>query len=207
VVGETGQPLQRVHGLEVTAERGVHAGAVQHGLLAVEVDEFLEREGRSHEVARQVLDGLPVLEGDRLPDMRGEARMRPGDELAREVLRNRVPLDEAGEQALTEQLHRLFSVPALEGVKGAVVGESPVGQQEVCVWMPLDQVSGGGNGDDDTRPAVLAESSPDVLGEGLGGALGEVEEKLPTLPEDPPQETRHGEDDVAMGDGREHLLL
>jgi hypothetical protein len=33
-----------VHGLEVAAEGGIHAGAVQHGLLAVEIDEFLERE-------------------------------------------------------------------------------------------------------------------------------------------------------------------
>jgi hypothetical protein len=175
--------------------------------VAVEVDELLERERRSHEVAGQVLEGLLVLEGDRVSDVRGEAWMPPADELPREILRDRVPLDEAGEQALAEQPHHRFTVPALEGVKGAVVGESPVGQQEVCVGMPLDQVSGGGDGDDDTRPAVLAESSPDVLGEGLGGALGEVEEKLPTLPEDPPQETRHGEDDVAMGDGREHLLL
>ena len=34
VVGETGQPLQEVHGLEVPAERGVHAGAVEDGLCA-----------------------------------------------------------------------------------------------------------------------------------------------------------------------------
>jgi len=53
----------------------------------------------------------------------------------------------------------------------------------------------------------LAESSSDVLGDGLGGALREVEEKLPTLPEDPPQEAWHGEDEVAMRNGREHLLL
>jgi hypothetical protein len=71
----------------------------------------------------------------------------------------------------------------------------------------LDQVSGGGDGDDDAGPAVWAESSPDVRGDGLGGALGEVEEELPALPEDPPQEAGHGEDEVAMRNGREHLLL
>jgi hypothetical protein len=207
VVGETGQPLQGVHGLEVPAERGVHAGAVEDGLPPVEVDELLERERRSDEITRQVLDGLLVLEGDRLADVRGEARMRPGDELAREVLRDRVVLDEAGEQALTEQLHHRFRVPVLEGVKGAVGGESPIGQEKVSVGMPLDEVPGGGDGDDDTGPAVWAESCPDVLGGGLGGALGEVEEELPALPEDPPQEAGHGEDEVAMRNGREHLLL
>jgi hypothetical protein len=37
--------------------------------------------------------------------------------------------------------------------------------------------------------------------------LGEVEEKLPALAEDPPQEAGHGEDEVAMRNGFEHLLL
>jgi hypothetical protein len=32
--------------------------------------------------------------------------------------------------------------------------------------------------------------------DGLGGALRQVEEKLSTLPEDPPQEAGHGEHDV-----------
>ena len=73
--------------------------------------------------------------------------------------------------------------------------------------MPLDQVSGGGNGDDDSGPAVWAEPSADVLGDGLGGALRQVEEELPTLAEDAAQEARHGEDDVPMRNGREHLLL
>ena len=108
--------------------------------------------------------------------------MLPSDELAREILRDRLPLDETGEQALTEQLHHRFRVPVLEGVKGAVVGESPIGEEKVSVGMPLDQVSGGGDGDDDTGPAVWAVSPPDILGDGLGGALGEVEEKLPALP-------------------------
>jgi hypothetical protein len=71
----------------------------------------------------------------------------------------------------------------------------------------LDQVSGGGDGDDDAGPAVWTESCPDERRDGLGGALGEVEEKLPALPEDPPQEARHGEDEVAMRNGREHLFL
>jgi len=49
--------------------------------------------------------------------------------------------------------------------------------------------------------------SPHVLGEGIGGALREVEQKLPPLPEDPAQEARHGEDNMTMRDGLEHFLL
>jgi hypothetical protein len=57
----------------------------------------------------------------------------------------------------------------------------------------LNQVTGGGDGGDDSRPAVRAEPPSDVLGDGLGRALGEVEEKLSTLAEDPPQEAGHRE--------------
>jgi hypothetical protein len=132
--------------------------------------------------------------------------MRPGNELARELLRDRVALDEAGEQPFTAQLHHRFRVPAFQGVKGAVAGESPVGHEKVSMGMPLDQVSGGGDGDDDTGLAVWAKPFSDVLGDGTGGALREVEEELSTLAEDPPQEAGHGEDDMAMRNGREHLL-
>jgi hypothetical protein len=133
--------------------------------------------------------------------------MGPGDELARELLRDRVALDEAGEQALADKLHHGIGVPALQPVKGAVFAEASIRGQQVCVRVPLGQVPGGRDGDDDSRPAVLAELFADVLGEGLGGALREVEEELSTLPEDAPQEAGHGEDKVAMRNGLEHLVL
>jgi hypothetical protein len=46
-----------------------------------------------------------------------------------------------------------------------------------------------------------------VLGDGLRRALREVEKKLPALADDPPQEARHGEDNVTMRDRLEHFLL
>jgi hypothetical protein len=58
MVGQTRQPFQRVHGLEVATERGIHAGSIQHGLLAVEVDELLQRGRIPDDVTRNVLDGL-----------------------------------------------------------------------------------------------------------------------------------------------------
>jgi hypothetical protein len=42
VVRQPGEPLERVHGLKVSAEAWIHARAVEHGLLAVEVDELLQ---------------------------------------------------------------------------------------------------------------------------------------------------------------------
>jgi hypothetical protein len=133
--------------------------------------------------------------------------MGPGDELARELLRDCVALDEAGEQALAEQLHHGIDVPALQPAKGAVFAEAAIHAQQVSVRVPLDQVPGGGDGDDDSRPAVRGDAFSEVLGHRLGGALREVEEELSTLAEDPSQEAGHGEHDVAVPDGREHLLL
>jgi hypothetical protein len=77
MVSQTGQPLQRVHGLAVPPQEGIHARAIQDGLLAVEIHEFLEGERRADHVAGHILDGLLVLERDRLSDMRREARMAP----------------------------------------------------------------------------------------------------------------------------------
>jgi hypothetical protein len=42
MVRQTRQPLQRVHALEVAAERRIHPGSIQRSLLAIEVDELLE---------------------------------------------------------------------------------------------------------------------------------------------------------------------
>jgi hypothetical protein len=72
--------------------------------------------------------------------------------------------------------------------------------------MPLQEVAARGDGDDDAGPRVRAELPPHVLGEGLGAALREVEEQLAPLSEHPPQQARHGQDDMAMGHRRQHLL-
>jgi hypothetical protein len=65
--------------------------------------------------------------------------MGPGDELAREFLRDRVALDEAGEQALAEQLHHGIGVPALQPVKGAVFAEASIRGQQVSVRVPTSR--------------------------------------------------------------------
>jgi hypothetical protein len=85
--------------------------------------------------------------------------------------------------------------------------ESAVGHEKVTVGMPLDQIAARRDGHDDAGPSVRAELSPRVLGDGLGGALREVEQELTPLAEDPAQEARHGEDDMTMRNGLEHLPL
>jgi hypothetical protein len=119
--------------------------------------------------------------------------MAPFQELVSELLGDGVTLDQASQKTLAEQLHDRFTVPVLEGVKSAVVGESAVAQEEVCVWMPLDQVTACGDRDHDPGPGLRSEVSSHVLGEGLRGTLGKVEQKLTALAEDPAQEAGHGE--------------
>src|SRR6266545_2021027 len=70
--------------------------------LPVEIHELLERERIPDDVARHVLDGLPVLEGDRLADMGREARMSPHQELQGELLGDRAQhaLDGGAERAV-----------------------------------------------------------------------------------------------------------
>jgi len=133
--------------------------------------------------------------------------MAPFQELLSELWGDGVTLDQASQQALAEQSHDRFTVPGLEGVKGAVVGQSAVAQEEVCVWMPLDQVTACGDRDHEAGPSLGSEGSSHVLREGCGGALGEVEEKPPALSEDPAQEAGHGADEMTMRDGREDLVL
>ncbi len=227
MVGQKRQPLQRVQSLEVPTERGIHAGAVQHGLLAVEPpdreaipplearpihsgapdDELLERERIPDDVTRHVLDGLLILELDRLADMGREARMPPSQEPPSEILRDRVSFDETGQQALAEKFHDRVSVPGLERAKGAIVRERAVGHEKVTVRMPLQEVAGAGDGDHDAGPRLRSDLSLHVLGDGLRRALREIEKELATPAEDSAEEARHGEDDVTMRDRLEHFLL
>jgi hypothetical protein len=103
--------------------------------------------------------------------MEAQARMAPFQELLSEFWGDGMTLDEAGQEALAEQLHDRFAVPGLEGVKRPVVGEGAVARKDVSVGMPLDQVPGGGDRDDDAGSSVGSEVSSHVLGKGLGGAL------------------------------------
>jgi hypothetical protein len=133
--------------------------------------------------------------------------MAPFQEFVSELLGDGVTLDQASQQALAEQSHDRVAAPGLEGVEGAVVAESTVAQEKVCVWMPLDQIPGACDRDDDARPSLRSEVSPHVLGKSLGGTLGEIEEKLSALSEDPAQDAGHREHEMAMRDGREDLPL
>jgi hypothetical protein len=85
VAAHAGQPLEGVEGLEVASQRGVHAEAVEDGLLAVVVDELPEREWVPHEVGASVLDALLVLRSDRFAHLCAEGWVSPGEQLLDEL--------------------------------------------------------------------------------------------------------------------------
>jgi hypothetical protein len=75
-VAEAGQPLERLHRLEIAAEEGIHARSV---------DELLGREGIADEIGRGVLEVLLLFGSDLFADVGGEAGMPPGEELRHEL--------------------------------------------------------------------------------------------------------------------------
>jgi hypothetical protein len=56
-------------------------------------------------------------------------------EPASEIFRDGMALDETGQQALTEQLHRCLRVPGFDRVKCALVREGTVCDQQVPVGI------------------------------------------------------------------------
>ena len=57
------QPLERVESLEVASQEGIHLGAVEHGLLAIEIHELLEGEGISDQAGASVQKALGRVRG------------------------------------------------------------------------------------------------------------------------------------------------
>ena len=72
--------------------------------------------------------------------------------------------------------------------------------------MPLKQIPGGGDRDDDAGAGVVAEAPADELGRGLGGGAAQLGEQLAPPAQQGSQQPRDGQDDVAVGDRGEHLL-
>jgi hypothetical protein len=88
----------------------------------------------------------------------------PTFELGCQLPRDRVFVHETREKSLTEEPHERLAVPALEALEGAIWGEAAVGHENVPVAIPLQEVTRGGDRDDDPRPDVGSELPAYVLG-------------------------------------------
>jgi len=75
--------------------------------------------------------------------------------------------------SLAEQPHQGLAVPGLEVLEGAVFPETAVGNEEVSVWISLQEISSRRDGDHDSRPDVRPELPAHVLGQGFGATLAD----------------------------------
>jgi hypothetical protein len=75
-----------------------------------------------------------------------------------------------------------FALYRPQRLKRTIVRERAVGHEKVTMRMPLQKVTRAGDRDHDARPRVRSDLSSHVLGEGLGAALRQVEQKLSPLP-------------------------
>ena len=66
VIGKASEPFERVHGLKVSPEAGIHFRMIQDGVLSIDVNELLQAKGISDKVRGDVLEALAVLGRDRL---------------------------------------------------------------------------------------------------------------------------------------------
>jgi hypothetical protein len=174
--------------------------------VAVEVDELLEGARVSDEVGGGVLEAELVPGCDRLTDVGGEAGVFPGEELLHELERDGVSLDEPRQQTLPEEARQQRGVPFRQRLPGAGLRFPGVGGEEVEVGMPLDEIAGGGDGDDDAGAGLVAEAPADEFGDRLGGGAAELGEQLAPSAQERPQQPGDGQDDVAVRDRGEQLL-
>jgi hypothetical protein len=110
--------------------------------------------------------------------MCGEAGVSPGEELLDELLGDGVAIEEPGEEPLAEQAHQEGGVPLGQADKGDACGEAPVGGEDVQMGVPLEEVAGGGEGNDETGAQVFSRCAAEKLDARLGGGPGELNEEV-----------------------------
>ncbi len=78
-------------------------------------------------------------------------------------------------------------------------------REQVQVRMPLEEVAGGRDGDDDTGMQLGPSVSADQLDNSLRSRLSELLQQLSPASKQWPQQARDGEDHVTMRDRCEEL--
>jgi hypothetical protein len=144
VIRHPRQPAQRVHRLEIPAQARIGPQApADNGLLPIQVDQPLEGQWVSDDVARQVLDGLGVPRRDRVPEVDRVAGMPPSGHLGRQLVREGVLGNQPREKTLAKQTHDGLTVPRAEQAEH-LVREAAIRHENVEVRMPLHHVARGG---------------------------------------------------------------
>ena len=166
-----------------------------------------------HDVVVLRRDVRPVLqvrveEALRVPvqELHREVDAREAAALDLELWRDGVILDQPRQETLAEQAHQPHAVPLRQRLPGAVRRPAPGGREQVDVGLPLKEVPGGSDGDDDAGARVIADSPADQLARGLGGRAPQLGEQLGPPSQQRAVQPRDGQHDVAVGGPGEHVL-
>jgi hypothetical protein len=83
-------------------------------------------------------------------------------------------IEEPGEESPAEQAHQEGGVPLGQADEGTTCGKAAVAGEDVQVGVPLQEISCGGEGDDQAGAEVHSGLTADELDGGLGPGPGEL---------------------------------
>ncbi len=90
-------------------------------------------------------------------------------------------------------------------MEAAAGGEGSRGGEHVKVWMPLNQIAGGGHAGDDARAQAATECFLHEGVDGSGRGVSQLDQELPPTTKEGTEESGDGEDDMSVQDGGEQV--
>jgi hypothetical protein len=109
-------------------------------------------------------------------------------------------VEEAGEDSVAEEAHQEGRVPFWEGLERTVRGEAAVGGEQVEMGVPLEEVPGGGDGDDEAGTGIGRNGTANELDRGLGAGTGQLGQEIAATAKERPQQAGNGQHHVAVRD-------
>ena len=164
---------------------------------------LLEGDGGAEEVLGETFEGFAIVDPDggfALIDI--ETVVVPAEELVGLSRGDPFQLEQAVEHAVAEELGELFTIGAADEVEVVRVIKDPGSGQAVDVRVIGEVVAKGMDGEDNTGSALRETGllAQPVL-QGVGDEVAELGEALRIFTENVTQDSRDGEDPMAVRDG------
>ena len=214
VLSQFGQEVEWLEDLKVAgyAAQQVHACGLGKTLRMMflrpvndlpgggDADEAGQAERAANHVLGQTLDALPVAGLEAGASVNVEAAVPPGSNLYYHGRPDLVLVQEQAEDlVLPEAKERLVAEVFGQGDESAVGGEGAVGYKAVDVWVEMDELAEGLDGQHAARVGIFAQDGPIHLQERLPSQSGKPMEQAAVEAEEDAEAFRDGPDKLAMG--------